>query len=118
MAEPITNVEASNPTLGSFKVSGANLNTLFTLMGFILMCVIAFVVWTHTEDARAGGKAVAHELKEANKEVASTLKESNKEVSRVLNDLARAMREQNCLAQFPTPQLKAQNADLCKRISQ
>ena len=111
-------VEVSNPSLGSFKISSANLNTLFTVLGFVVLCIVAWVLWTHMDDARAGGKEVAKELKEANKEVASALKESNREISKVLSELARAMREANCLQSFPTPKEKAQNTDLCKRISQ
>jgi len=118
-------VEATNTPFGSFKISSANLNTLFTVLGFIVLCIMAWILWTHhadasdtRKDAKEGSKLVAQELKEANKEIAATLKESNKEISRVLNDLARAMREANCLNSFPTPQQKAANAELCKRISQ
>lgn len=113
-----TDVEATNTPFGSFKVSGANLNMIFTVFGFIITCMIATILWSHHEEARAGGKEVARELKEANKEVATALKESNREVARVMNELTRAMREANCLAQFPSAELKAQNADLCKRMSQ
>ena len=125
MSDDTQTVEATNTPLGSFKISSANLNTLFTVLGFVLLCVVVQLLWTHQvdamdqrKDAKETGKAVAAELKDANKEVANALKESNREVSKVLNELSRAMRESNCLAQFVTPQQKSQNAELCKRLSQ
>lgn len=102
--------------LGKFKVTSANLNTLITVLGFVMLCVTSYVLFMHTTDAKELGSTVAKELKEANKEVAGTLKESNKEISRVLSDLAAAMRERNCLDAFD-PAKRAQNAELCKRIS-
>lgn len=110
-------VEASNPILGSLKVSGQNVNTIATVVTLIFVCVIAWVLNAHAGDAKETGKAVAQELKEANKEVANTLKESNRDVSKVLQELSAAIREQNCLAQFATATERAKNADLCKRIS-
>ncbi len=113
--QPVETVEADT-AIGRFKISSANLNTLFTVMGFVLLCLVAWTLYAHATDAKDSGKVVAQELKEANKEVASALKESNKEISKVLNDLAQAMRERNCLESF-TPQKRAENADLCKRLS-
>lgn len=109
--------EASNTPLGSFKISSANLNTIFTVLGFVITCIIAWVLFSHNTEAKDSGKDVARELKEANREVAQTLKDSNKEISKVLGDLARALREQNCLNAFPTEK-RHENAELCKRISQ
>lgn len=124
MPDDTQSVDVSNPILGSLKVSGATVNTIFTVFGFVVTSLIAWVLWTHHADAKDLGRTVAQELKEANKEIAQTLKESqkdvketNRDVSKALQDLAQAMREQNCLAQFPTPQERAQNAELCKRIS-
>lgn len=116
MPEPTETVEADT-ALGKFKVSSANISTLASIVTLILVSVVAYVMNAHAGDAREAGKAVAQELKEANKEVAATIKESNKEVSTVLNELAKAMREANCLAQYATAQEKAKNADICKRIS-
>ena len=110
-------VEVENSVLGKLKVSSANLNTLFTVLGFVLTAVTALFLWTHTVDAKDGGKEVAQVLKESNKEVATVLRESNKELAKVLAELARAMREQNCLMLFPDPKQKSDNAELCKRIS-
>ena len=111
------NLEVTNPILGSLKIASANLNTIATVVTLIVAGVMSWVLFAHAGDAKESGKEVAKELKEANREVAAALNESNKEVSKVLYDLAQAIREQNCLAQFPTPQEKARNADLCKRIS-
>lgn len=100
-------VEVSNPTLGSVKIFGADPNMLFTLLTFVLSCLIAWTLWTHTEDARAGGK-----------EAAQVIKDSNKELAQVLREMTRAQKEANCLAQFDNAKDKARNAELCKRISQ
>lgn len=110
-------VEVTNTPLGSFKISSANLNTIITVLCFIVVCLIAYVLTAHSTEAKESGTKVAQELKEANREVAQALRESNREVAKVLNDLARAMREQNCLNAFP-PERRHQNAELCKRISQ
>lgn len=110
-------VEATNPILGTLKVSGQSITLLICVVILIIVSVIAWVLNAHAGDAKDAGVSVARELKEANKEVAQTLKESNKEISKVLNELAAAMREQNCLAQFSTAEEKSKNAELCKRIS-
>ena len=87
-------VEASNPILGSLKVSSANLNTLFTVLGFVMTCLIAWVLYTHTSDA-----------KDATKELATALREQTV-----------AAREQNCLISLPQER-REQNSELCKRIA-
>lgn len=110
-------VEATNPILGTLKVSGANVNLIVTIGTFVFVAIIAYVLNAHAGDARDGGKAAAQELKESSKEVSAALRESNKEVAKSLNELAQAMREANCLAQFTTPEAKAKNADFCKRVS-
>ena len=117
MSDDHNSVEVENSVLGKLKVSSANLNTLFTVLGFGLTCVLTWVLWTHTADAKDTGKEVARELKESNKEVAQALRESNREVAKVLEELARSLREANCLAQFHSTEDKAKNSDLCKRIS-
>lgn len=109
-------IEASNPTLGSFKVSSANLNSLFTVLCFALLCLIGWVLYAHAGDTKENGGAVAKELKEANKEVAAALKDSNKEVSKVLSELAQAMRERNCLDSFQQEK-RLENAERCRQIS-
>lgn len=116
MAED-SSLEATNPVLGSLKISGPNVTLILTVGTFIIVSLIAYLLNAHAGDAKDTGKSVAQELKDANKEVAAALKESNKEVAKVLNELAAAMREQNCLSSFPTPAERAKNAELCKRIS-
>ena len=110
-------VEVTNTPLGSFKISSANLNTLATLLTFILVCLIAYVLASHNTEAKESNKEVAKELKESNKEVAQVLKETNRELTKVLNELARTTREQNCLLATPENR-RAAMADVCKRISQ
>lgn len=117
MAGEAESVEVSNPVLGSLKASGQNITLIFTIATFSFVVVLAWLFNAHAGDAKDNGKTVAQELKESNKEVASALRESNREVSKVLSELAQAMREANCLAQFETPEKKRQNSDLCKRLS-
>ena len=87
-------VEATNPVLGSFKVSSANLNTLFTVLGFILTALIAWTLYNHSSDT-----------KDASKELATALREQTQ-----------AAREQNCLISLPQER-REQNSEICKRIS-
>lgn len=111
--------EVTNPLLGSIKVFGMDsnmINLLFTILAFGGIVGVCFMLFTHTTDAKDIGKDVAKELKESNKEIAITLKESNKELAAVLRELAQASREQNCLLSMP-PEKRAENAELCKRIS-
>jgi len=115
MSEDTQTVEATGTPLGSFKISSANLNTLFTVLGFVMLCIVSWVLWSHQvdasetrKDAKEGSKAIAQELKEANKEVAFTLKESNKEVAKVLNELAKQIRIQNCISALPPTVTKDQ----------
>ena len=117
-------VEANNTPLGSFKISSANLNNLLTVMAFIGICIMLFLIWVHTgeakdirEEAKRSGQEIAKELKDSNKEIAQTLRESNRELAKVLGEFARATRVRNCLDEFP-PHRRAENSDLCKRLSQ
>ena len=116
MAEDAQNIEVTNPVLGSLKVSSANLNTIFTVFGFILTALIAWVLWFHTGESKDANKAVAIELKEANHVIAVTLKESNKELGTALKELTVASREQNCLLSIPLER-RQENVEMCKRIS-
>src|SRR3990167_7752335 len=100
MADDTQNLEVTNPVLGSLKVSSANLNTIFTIFGFILTVLIAWVLWAHSGESKDAIKTVATELKTANQEVAVTLKESNKELGFAMKELAMAAREQNCSYRF------------------
>lgn len=127
-------VDVSNPLLGSLKVSGANVNTLFTIAGFILICILSVVLFTHQTEAKDNNKALAQVLKEANQEVAQALKDSNKEVAQALKDSNAAVtdaikqmaieqrraneigREQTCLLTLP-PDRRTNAGDFCKRLS-
>jgi len=110
-------IEASNPALGSIKIFGTDLNSFFTILGFIVGCIIATVLWTHHADVQAGGKEVAKELKDANKEVASVLKESNREIAKVLGELAKQVKIKNCTDAIPatvTTQQRALLVESCR----
>ena len=123
MADEQHSVEATNPILGSLKVSGANVNTLFTVAGFILTCLIGWALFTHQTEAKDSGKEVAAALKESNKEMAQALKESNRDVAEAIKQMAREQqraneigREQTCLLTLP-PDRRTNAGDFCKRLS-
>ena len=118
------NLEVSNPILGSLKIpSSMNINTIFTIFGFILTCLIAWVVWHHQADAKDGEKQVAAVLKEGNKEIAQALKESNLLVKEAIQQMSVEQRraneigrEQTCLLTLP-PDRRTNAGDFCKRLS-
>lgn len=74
------------------KLTGANLNTLFTILGFIVTCLIAYVLYAHTGDTKEASKSLAEAIK----------------------DQTQATREQTCV--YTMPQTGA-TPELCKRIS-
>ena len=82
-----------------------SLNTLATMATLLLTCVVGWIIFTHSSEAKDGLK-----------EIAAELKVSNKELSEVLKEMARASRETNCLLAMP-PEKRAENVELCKRIS-
>lgn len=94
MADENQTIEASNPVIGSLKVTSANLNTLFTILGFVVMVLVAWVLYNHTTDA----------------------KDASKELATVMKEMTIAAREQNCLISLPQDR-REQNAELCKRIA-
>ena len=117
------NVEVSNPILGSLKVSSANVNTIFTLFGFVLTCLIAWVVWNHQVEAKDGEKNVAVVLKESNKEFVQALRESNTLVKEAIQQMSVEQRraneigrDQTCLLTLP-PDRRTNAGDFCKRLS-
>ena len=123
-------IEASNPVLGSLKVSGATLNTIFTIFGFIVACFIAWVLWLHHAQAgdekvqaKENARIVSEALKESNKAVAEALKESNVNTVKAIEALSleqkrstRAMKEIACLND-PAMRFRSDARDFCKRMS-
>ena len=93
-----------------------SMNTLATLATLVIVCVIGYIIFTHTLDAKEGGKEVAAELKATNKETAMVLRETSREISLGLKELAIAARESNCLLAMEQGK-RAEAADICKRIS-
>lgn len=123
MADEQHSVEATNPILGSLKVSGANVNTIFTVAGFILTCLIGWALFTHQTEAKDSGKEVAAALKESNREMAQALKDSNKDVAEAIKQMAAEQRkaneigkEQTCLLRLPT-NARVNAEDFCRRMS-
>ena len=110
-------VEIENPVLGKLKVFGMDPNMLFTVLGFALLCLATYVLFTHSTEAKDAGKEVAQVLKESNKEIAGILKETNRETTQILKEMARATREQNCLLSQPQER-RAAMAETCRRIAQ
>ena len=116
-------VDVSNPILGSLKVSGANVNTLFTICGFVLSCILAWVLFTHQSEAKDNGKEIAAALKESNREMAQALKDTNRDVAEAIKQMAIEQRraneigrEQTCLLTLP-PDRRTNAGDFCKRLS-
>jgi uncharacterized membrane protein YgaE (UPF0421/DUF939 family) len=93
-----------------------SLNTMLTFLGVVLAILVAYMLFMHTSDAKDNAKEIASALKESNKEVANTLRESQKELGQILKELSQAAREQNCLLAMQ-PEKRAENVELCKRIS-
>lgn len=113
---PTVGVEADT-ALGKFKIFGADLNTFFTILSFIGLVLIGYVLYAHADDTRQTARAVGAELKEANKEIADRLEKANDRTFEVLKEMARATREQNCLLSLPQDK-RERMAETCKRISQ
>ncbi len=123
MADDLQSVEATNPILGSLKVSGATVNTIFTVFGFCGIVIIAMVTWGHQVDAKDNAKSVVEVLKESSKATAEVLKESTAAQNKILEKMAEqqqktveAIRESNCLLGIP-PERRSQSAEWCKRLS-
>ncbi len=116
-------VELTNPIFGSAKVSGATVNTIFTVFGFVLLMFCSFVLWNHQVEAKDGGKEVAQALKDSNKEIAAALKESQAAMVEAMKKMSREQeraneigREQTCLLTLP-PDRRTNAGDFCKRLS-
>lgn len=75
-----------------FKLTGSNLNTLFTILGFLIACLVAWVLWTHTGDTKEASKTLADAMKE----------------------LAQITREQICVQTMPQT---GATPELCKRLA-
>ncbi len=52
MPDDTNSVEASNPILGSLKVSGANVNNIVSVFGFIGIAFLCWVTWNHEVAAK------------------------------------------------------------------
>lgn len=74
------------------KISGSSLNTLFTILGFVVLCIVAWVLWTHTGDTKEASKGLTEAIKEQ----------------------TTATREQTCV--YTIPQTGA-TPELCKRLA-
>ena len=116
-------VELTNPIFGSAKVSGATVNTIFTVFSFVLIMGIAFVVWNHHVEAKDNGKEVSQALKDSNREVAQTLKETNAQIAEAIKQMTIEQRraneigrEQTCLLTLP-PDRRTNAGEFCKRLS-
>lgn len=100
MTDEVRTTEASIETgLGKLKVSGANVHFIFTIIGCFLTGLVAYALWTHTEEAKASNKAFV----EAVKEQTVAVKEQTV-----------AQREQNCLISLPQGQ---RDPEFCRRIA-
>ena len=123
MTEEKQSVEITNPIFGSAKVSGATVNTIFTVFSFVVIMFIALIVWNHQAEAKDTGKEVAQALKESNREIATTLKESQAAIAEAMRQMSREQqraneigREQTCLLTLP-PDRRTNAGEFCKRLS-
>jgi cell division protein YceG involved in septum cleavage len=115
-------VSYTNPVFGSLKISGATINTIFTVLGFALLVLLSWILWDHHALAKDNDKSVAIVLKENNKIVADALKESSQNTIRAIERLTEeqkkstsAIKEGNCLND-PTMKNRADAREFCKRI--
>jgi proteasome assembly chaperone (PAC2) family protein len=118
-----SSAEITNPILGSLKVSGQNVNTIFTVFGFVVLVLLAIVTWNHQVEAKDADKSIISVLKENNKVVADALKDSNERTNKILEKMTEqqqrmieGQREANCLLGIP-PERRANSGEWCKRIS-
>jgi type VI protein secretion system component VasK len=115
MSEEKESFEASNPVLGSLKVSSGNINTLFTLFSFVLLVLLCWTLWQHESQARDSDKTSTAAMVKSNSEVAQVLREFNTTTGEALKELTLAQRKTNCLLSLPPDQRG--NADvICDRI--
>lgn len=84
------------------KVTGDSLNLFFTIIGVVMSAVVAWVLYTHTGDA-----------KEAQKEFVGAIKEQ----TMAMREGTAVNREQTCLLKFDPTTRQGANADFCKQIS-
>ena len=118
-----SSVEATNPILGSLKVSGANLNTIASVFSFFGVVFLCWVTWQHQVEAKDAERSLIIVMKENAKTTADALKESTAAQNRILEKMSdqaqrqvEAQRETNCL--LGIPQDRRTNAvELCKRIA-
>ena len=83
--------------------------------GASVVGIVYIAVMVNMLDATAGKGSDANV--KAQEKVSETLKQTNKDQLDALREIARAVRESNCINGFPENQ-RAAKADLCKRLSQ
>jgi len=83
------------------RITGQRLNDLFTILTFVLICLIGYVLYTHQQDA-----------KDAAKEFVGAIKEQTIAV----REQTVAARENNCLQRFEQKD-RPQQYEFCKQLS-
>jgi len=101
------------PTGVAARTKGYRLMDLAWGVSVIGIVYIGIMVSFH--DANAGKESSAQV--KAQEKVADALRQTNKDQLDALREIARAVREANCINGFPENQ-RATKADLCKRLSQ
>lgn len=117
MAENGSSLDVVTP-VGSLKipVGGDGANNVLTALTCIMVCVIAWALWTHGVDSKESTREAANELKISNREVVAALRDGSKGTSDAMNILAQAIREQNCLLASPEID-RVKRAEDCKRVA-
>lgn len=82
-------------------LENVSLNTFFTLVGFLLIVLVAWTLWEHREDSKRHGDKFVGAIQEVVIE------------QRVMTQ---AIRESNCL-QSLSPEEKKRDTEICKRIT-
>ena len=81
------------------SLKNVSLNTIATVATLVVVCVLAWVMWQHTADAR---------------EAQSSFVAAIKEQTSAIKEQTAVAREQNCLISMPQA---SRDPDLCRRLS-
>lgn len=85
----------------AIDLENVSLNTFFTLVGFLLIVLIAWAIVEHRDDSKYHGKEFLGAIKEVVQEQ---------------KVMTQAIRESNCLVSL-SPEERKRDAEFCKRVS-
>ncbi len=85
----------------AIDLENVSLNTFFTLVGFLLIVLVAWAIWEHKQDSKDHGKEFVGAIKEVVQEQ---------------KVMTQALRESNCLVSL-APEERKRDAEFCKRVT-